>query len=372
LGPPDVEWARGRLEEPESLRAALEGIDLLIHAAAPYPTRHFGMKGFVARAIHDFEALLGLCRSATHPDLLRLAIPLSAQIAIEQAEMAANVARIQPERAAEIAASVRNPALLSQALERRLDASRHPSFEACRSLPGLKRIVYVSSVTTIGRPRGQGAAGKDGVPANENDRYDIPDPSPYFACKRLLEAVAVRAVNEGLPLVIVNPTLVVDEGDAHRTTARLLLPVARGKVPVALRGWMDVIAGRDVGEGTVRAALAGRTGQRYILGHAWMRLRDFLTIVAEEAGVAPPRLALPIGLVEPVAYATELLAWASGARWPLLPVHGMKMLRHAQRVDASLAVAELGLPQSSIREAVRRALAYHRAEGAIAPRRRPP
>lgn len=294
-----VEVVRGDISDPDTIRGALEGIDFVFHAAAPYPTRHFGMGAVVQNAAAGMEALLRILKEAV-------------------------------------------------------------------AVSGLKRIVYTSSVTTIGRPR----AGDSGQPrrtvSNEEDRYDLaPHPSPYFACKFQMEEAAVRAANEGLPLVIVNPTLVVDAGDAHLTTGKLLLEVARRRMPFYLPGMVDVIAGVDVGEGHVLAAMRGRTGQRYILGHKRMSLEAFLMMVAEEAGVRPPRIPCPYPAAAAISLATEGLARLQGREWPLFPMHGLRMLRDSPQVDSSLAVRELGLPQTSIRDAVWRALAWYRVEGLL-------
>jgi dihydroflavonol-4-reductase len=242
----------------------------------------------------------------------------------------------------------------------------HPTLEECRDLPGLKRIVYTSSVTTIGRPRGAEPHRPGKRPAREEDRYDLaPDPSPYFACKRMMEAAVYRAANEGLPVTIVNPTLVVDARDAHGTTARLLVPYARGRIPFYVSGGLNAIAGTDVGEGHVQAAIRGRTGQRYILGHESMTVGGFLGRVAEVAGTRPPSLRVPLAIAEPLSLATELVAMLTGARWALLPTHGLRMSRFTPEVDASLAIRELGLPQTPIRAAIRRALDWYGEEGML-------
>ena len=192
-----------------------------------------------------------------------------------------------------------------------------------------------------------------------------PDPSPYFALKRILEAAVARAANEGLPAVIVNPTLVVDEGDAHRTTGRLFLPILRRRMPVYTPGWVNVVAGRDVGEGHVLAARRGRTGQRYILAGEEMGLRALMGWIAREAGVPGPWIPIPIGLAEPLSLATELVARMTGATWAAIPAHGLRMLRYTPRVDGSLAARELGLERTPVIDAVRRAIAWYRAEGMV-------
>ncbi|MFB3908341.1 MAG: NAD-dependent epimerase/dehydratase family protein [Candidatus Eisenbacteria bacterium] len=362
----DVEMVRGSLEHPASVETALDGCDLLFHAAAPYPTRHFGMQGHVDRAVAGMEALLDVARSRVPPELLAYPLRRAEQVALEQAEMGAKIARVQPERLEEIRRAVRDPELLSLAEAGRLNASLHPPLEACRPLAGLKRIVYTSSLTTIGRARGTEPGSPRRRDSREEDFYDLaPDPSPYFACKRLLETIALRAANEGLPLVVVNPTLVVGEGDSHGTTARLILPVARGRVPFYLAGAIQAVAAGDVGEGEVRAAAFGRTGQRYILGGDAIGGRRFLSMIAQAAGRRGPWIPLPWWIVEPFAYATEVIARLRGDVWPALPVHGIKMLREAPLVDPSRSRTELGAPHTPVQEAIRRAVEWFRERGTL-------
>jgi dihydroflavonol-4-reductase len=136
-------------------------------------------------------------------------------------------------------------------------------------------------------------------------------------------------------------------------------------MPFYLPGQIDAIAGADVGEGHVLAALRGRTGQRYILGNEMMSLQEFLVLVAEEAGVAGPRIPVPYVVAEPLSLLTEIFAALRGIPWASFPTHGLRMLRFTQPVDSSLAVQELGLPQTPVREAVRRALAWYHREGML-------
>lgn len=362
----DVEIVQGSLDRPESIRAALADVDLLFHAAAPYPSRHYGMSEMIRRAEAEMESLLASCREATPPELLAFRPRHAEQVAIEQAEMAAHVLRVQPERSGEIRGSLRDPSLLDLAERGMLNASLHPSLDECRALHGLKRVVYTSSVTTIGMPRGREPGLDRARLARESDRYDLaPDPSPYFALKRILEAAVARAANEGLPAVILNPTLVIDEGDAHLTTGRLFLPILRRRMPFYTPGRVNAIAGRDVGEGHVLAALRGRTGQRYILAHEEMSLRALMAMIAAEGGVPAPWLPVPRAIVEPISLATERIAERIGAEWAAIPAHGIRMVRYTPRVDGSLAARELGLSRTPLREAVRRAVTWYRSEGRV-------
>lgn len=360
-----VESLTGDAARLEDLRAALTGCDLLFHCAAPYPRSHFHRESQVRAAEAAIASVLAAAREAVAPELLHLPPGRLAQRAMEEAEGAAAILRLQPDREAEAARALRQPALLEPARNRRLNASLHPPLAETWQLPGLKRIVYVSSLTTIGRPHGcENPLAPAPTPASarlahEGDRYDkVRASSPYFAMKDAMEAEASRAAIEGLPLVIANPGLCVDAWDAAPTTGKLLIAIARRQTPVYLPGRILAVATRDVGTALVNAVALGRTGQRYILGTCNTTAREFLELIARVAGVPPPRLPLPIALAEGIAWCTEVANLILRRPWPAIPVSGVQMMKYGQWFDTTLAREELRMPQTSIEVAVEDALRW--------------
>jgi len=291
----DVEVARGDLGDLPSLGAAFAGCDLVVHAAAPYPRRHYG----------------------------------------------------------------------KAALLRAADAGMSHWLAAAKASDRLRRLVYVSSATTIGRPEPVAAP----RPARESDTTPIDDSTPYFSLKAMLESRARAAAEAGLPLVIVNPTFCVDEYDDHRTTAQLLLPLARGMLPAYIPGLLNAVPTRDVGEGILLAAERGRSGERYILGGENTTSGEFLDRCARVSGAKPPRVALPVGPAEAISRATELLALLTGTR-PLFPLTGVRMIKHGQHYDTTKAASELGYSPTALDEAIRRAYAWYRRRGFLPPSER--
>ncbi len=289
----DAEVAEGDLADGISLGPALTGCDLLIHAAAPYPRRHFGKAHLLAYGRQGIESVLG-------------------QIA---------------------------------------------------GVP-LKRAIYVSSVTTIGVPAGpDGRPAPGSRPARESDReHPISDPAPYFALKAMLETRVLQAAAQGAPVVVVNPTFCVDALDARRTTAQLMIPLAKGQVPAYLPGLLNAVPTRDVGEGILQAAARGRPGERYILGGENMTSRAFLERCAREAGVTAPRIAMPLGVAEGISLVTELWAYLTRTA-PLFPMTGIRMAKNSQTYDISKARDALGYRPTGVDAAIARAYGWYRAQG---------
>lgn len=221
---------------------------------------------------------------------------------------------------------------------------------------GVARLVYTSSLTTVGPP------GEPGRLADERDYY-LPGStaSAYFEAKWVMESEAWRAAARGLPVVIVNPTAVFGPWDVKPTTGEILVNVARGRLPVWLDLDINVVDARDVGRGQVLAAERGRVGQRYILGGENLALRQALAITAKEAGVAPPRWRVSVGLVRRLVGAGEALG-----RLPLvrpLPLEHFKTLSEWRALNTAKAREEIGLETRPFLETVRDTLAWFRRHG---------
>jgi dihydroflavonol-4-reductase len=221
---------------------------------------------------------------------------------------------------------------------------------------GIGRLIYTSSLTTIGSPRQPGRL------ADEDDYY-LPGStgSAYYESKWAMEAEAWRAVARGLPVVIVNPTAVFGPWDVKPTTGEILLNVARGRFPVWLDLDVNVVDARDVGRGQVLAAERGRVGERYILGGENMAIREALAAAAQEAGVSPPRWRAPLGLVRGVVKVGEIIG-----RLPLiqpLPLEHFKTLSEWQALECTKARQELGFEARPFKETVRDTLDWFRSFG---------
>ncbi len=227
---------------------------------------------------------------------------------------------------------------------------------ACQEV-GVERLVYTSTVAALGRR-------SDGLPADESIRFNLWDEADhYMRSKYLAEEEVLAAAREGVPVVVVCPSSPVGSHDFRPTpTGRPILDIMRRRMPVYVDGVMNVVDVEDVAEGHLLAVIRGRVGEKYILGHQNMALGEFFRLVAEVAGTPAP----PIRLPYPVALAASRgmvgAAHLLGIR-PLATPRLVRRLHLGLGVDPSKAVRELGLPQTPVREAVRKAVAWFRAAG---------
>lgn len=219
---------------------------------------------------------------------------------------------------------------------------------------GVPRIVHTSTIGVIGR-RQDGRPPDESVPFNLWDRA-----SHYVRSKHLGEVAALTWAAMGAPIVVVNPTAPVGAYDWRPTaTGRRIVDVLQGRVPSFPPGGMNVVPARDVAEGMILAALKGRPGERYILGHAKGNL-------SREAFV---------GLVLQARSGAGKGEWREGARGERPPLHKRVWRRLRRRrghrgyapasltADPTKAIKELGMPQSNLDEAFVEAVRWYQEHG---------
>jgi len=222
---------------------------------------------------------------------------------------------------------------------------------------GIERVVYTSSVATLGLVPGGSA--DETTPSSVDDMI-----GPYKQSKFLAEEV-VRALarERGLPVVIVNPSTPVGPGDVKPTpTGRLVVEAARGQMPGFVDTGLNIVHVDDVATGHLAAAEKGRIGERYILGGENMALAEILAEVARAVGRRPPRLRIPHGALLPVAFGAELAARISG-REPFVTLDGVRMARKKMYFSSQRASQELGYAPRPAREAITDAVAWFDVNG---------
>jgi len=223
---------------------------------------------------------------------------------------------------------------------------------------GVQKIVYTSSVATIGLPK-DGTPGTEEVPLPPEDMV-----SDYKRSKYLAEQEVLKYAQRGLPVVIVNPSFPVGAWDVKPTpSGQIIVNFLRGKIPAYVDTGLNVVDVEDVALGHVLAAERGRIGERYILGHKNLTLPELFQLLAQVSGMNAPRIRIPYGLAYLSACASEFVARTITHKPPFVTLAGVKLSRKRMFFDPSKAVQELGLPQTPAIEALSKAVQWFRAHG---------
>ena len=228
--------------------------------------------------------------------------------------------------------------------------------EAARDV-GTERIVYCSTIGAIGLPPG-GGLGTEETPVSLQQMA-----GHYNRSKYLAEQEVLTRAKAGLPVVIVNPSAPVGEGDVKPTpTGQVIVDFMKGRMPAYIETGMNIVDVDDVAAGHLLAMQKGRIGERYILGTKNLMLRDVFEILSRLTGVKAPSLKLPRELILPLAYLNLAFSYVTGIP-PRIPLEGVKMAKYKMHYDCSKAIRELGIPQTPPDVALEKAVRWFRDRG---------
>ena len=214
---------------------------------------------------------------------------------------------------------------------------------------GIEKVVYTSTNNAI--------AASGPTPANEEKAFNYWESGDHYSMSKYIAENEARIfVTRGLPLVMVNPTLVIGVNDIKPTpSGQMIIDIASQKMPGYIDGGINIIDVEDVARGHILAAKIGRIGERYLFGNRNITVHDYLHLVAEIAGVKPPSLKLPFSIALGMGYIFELGA-AITKKPPMVTASEVRIAKMTEWYDCSKAVNELGLPQTPIEVTIRKAL----------------
>lgn len=224
----------------------------------------------------------------------------------------------------------------------------------------VRRIVYTSSIATLGLPTGD-------TPADEDTPVTLADKiGHYKRSKFMAEEVASDFARQGLPLVIVNPAAPVGVGD-HKPTAtgQMIVDFLNGKMFGYVDTGLNIVDVEDVAAGHLLAAERGRVVERYILGGENLSLKQVFDLLAEVSGLPRVRLHIPHSIALIWSYVDVTLARLNPRHVPAATPEKVRLSRLKEYYDSSKAVRELGFSQTPAREALRKAVEWYRANGYV-------
>ncbi|TXI18672.1 MAG: NAD-dependent epimerase/dehydratase family protein [Nitrosomonas sp.] len=223
---------------------------------------------------------------------------------------------------------------------------------------GIKRMVYTSSVATLGLTA-------DGSPATEETPCNFATIAGYYKrSKYQAEQVVKKLTNDyQLPIIIVNPSTPIGPCDVRPTpTGRIVLDTISGRMPAYIDTGLNIAHVDDIAYGHLLAFQHGKYGERYILGGDNMMLLQILNSIDEITGVTTNRIKLPANLMLPIAWCMEKIATVTHSE-PRATLDGIRMAKKLMFFSSEKACRELGYQYRPAIEALKDAVFWFKDNG---------
>ncbi|RFS16383.1 SDR family NAD(P)-dependent oxidoreductase [Emticicia sp. C21] len=155
-------------------------------------------------------------------------------------------------------------------------------------MKGVKKLCHISSIAALGKPAApQNLSNKDTIIDEDQKWEDSPINSNYAKTKYLSELEVWRGKAEGLPIVIVNPSVILGESDWTKSSTQLF-KYAYDEHRFYSEGNMNYVDVKDVIEAIYQLTISDIEGERFILNGGTVSYKEFFEKVARLFNKKPP------------------------------------------------------------------------------------
>jgi dihydroflavonol-4-reductase len=247
----------------------------------------------------------------------------------------------------------RNPSRTSTLYDTHVEGTRNICEAALTQ--GRPRVVVSSSSGTIAASRGPDLHIEDSPYT-----YEVTGHWPYYLSKIYQEKLALSYyAHHNLPVVVVNPSLLLGPGDDRRSSTGDIQTFLDGQILNVPSGGLNFVDVRDAAEVFVKAMEVGTPGRRYLVGGHNMSLHEFFRLLERASGVRAPRWYLPEGWAQRGAALLGFLYRLAGRTYPIDEVT-VEMAYRFWYCDSTRAKTELGFAPRPAEETLRDTVAYMR------------
>jgi dihydroflavonol-4-reductase len=180
----------------------------------------------------------------------------------------------------------------------------------------VSRFCHVSSIAALGEST-------DGEPVSENILWNRDDHANLYSLSKFHGEMEVwRGIHEGLPAVIVNPSVIVGPGMWYGLSADVFRQVAGGMkfYPTGSSGYVDV---RDVAKAMIMLTNRAVTAERFIVSSENLKHREVLLYLSEAMHHPAPKYPLTPFLIRTACLLESGKALLTGNK-PRITMDSMK------------------------------------------------
>ncbi len=155
-------------------------------------------------------------------------------------------------------------------------------------MKGVKKLCHISSIAALGKPNVPLKLSARDTYIDEDQKWeDSPINSNYAKTKYLSELEVWRGKAEGLPIVIVNPSVILGESDWTKSSTQLF-KYAYDEHRFYSDGNMNYVDVKDVIEAIYQLTTSDIEGERFILNGGTVSYKEFFQKVALLFNKKPP------------------------------------------------------------------------------------
>jgi nucleoside-diphosphate-sugar epimerase len=217
---------------------------------------------------------------------------------------------------------------------------------------GVPRLVYVSSIAALGRDPLQPKV------SESTPWKDGPHNSPYALSKFRAENEVWRGMEEGLEVVIVNPSVILGPGDWLEGSNRLFRTVYQG-LKVYSPGQTGFVDVRDVADAMIQLDKGGHIGKRFLLNGANLAYKTLFDTIAKAFGVKPPQWCPPRWMSE-VGWRFFAITSFFTRKEPFITRETVKSAYNSFEYDGSKISREIGFSYRPIETTIQESCAFMR------------
>ena len=175
---------------------------------------------------------------------------------------------------------------------------------------GIKKLVHVSSVAALGRIRENEAVNETMNWTEETSN------SIYGQSKYLGELEVWRGVGEGLDAVIVNPVIILGEGDWNAGSSQIFKSVYN-EFPWYTEGATGFVDVRDVAASMIALMESNISSERFVISGENKTYRELFDLIANAFGKKQPHKKVSPFMAQVVWRMEAIKSWFTGKK-PLL------------------------------------------------------
>ncbi len=182
----------------------------------------------------------------------------------------------------------------------------------------------------------------------------------YYASKFYQEKTALENFDfKGARLVILNPSLLLGEGDDRLSSTKIVLDFMARKIPYTPSGGLNFVDARDAADAFISALDKGKHQEKYLLGAENMTFAEFFGRLERLSGVSAPLLRVPKQLAMTGASIIDSVFKNWNKPSPIEPKE-VEQAEYFWYFDSSKAAEELGFAPRDAQETLQDTISYLR------------